>query len=361
MTTSSEPTPTPTSAQIRRWRRYLAEERYEADTYRALMRRRTGEERAILERLVAAEERHEEHWLNLLGDNALPEPHVPLRSRILSTLALTFGSIFVLAMMQRTEQRCDYDYDEDAPAHMAADEHVHGEVVRALAAKGRSRLSGMFRAAVFGMNDGLVSNLALIMGIAASGVGPSVVILAGVSGLLAGALSMAAGEYISVRSQRELLEASVPDPEANDHLSQLDVNSNELALVYRARGMDSEEAQRTADRVLASLREGASPQADHRIDDPTFEEVGSALGAATASFCFFAAGALLPLLPFLFGAEGVLGMGIATAVVSLALFFTGSIVGILSGQPPLWRGIRQLLIGLGAASVTYLLGRLFGV
>ena len=100
----------------------------------------------------------------------------------------------------------------DATSAMAADERIHGEVVRGLAARGRSRLSGTFRAAVFGANDGLVSNLALILGIGASGASTHAVLVAGVAGLLAGALSMGAGEYVSVRSQRELLEASVPDP-----------------------------------------------------------------------------------------------------------------------------------------------------
>ncbi|AOZ73574.1 rubrerythrin family protein [Boudabousia tangfeifanii] len=353
----------PTKEQVRRWRRYLAEERHEADTYRALARKRTGEEREILEQLVVAEGRHESYWLELLGEKAVPEPRVPLGSRILSTLALTFGSIFVLAMMQRTEQRSSYDIDEDVPAQMAADEHVHGEVVRALAAKGRAQLSGLFRAAVFGMNDGLVSNLALILGVAAAGADPSMVILAGVSGLLAGAMSMAAGEFISVKSQRELLEASAPDPEAELVLPQLDVNVNELALVYRARGLSAEEAQEKADEQLASLQDARNQQqtqSQFGADYDGFEEVGSAVGAAASSFCFFAMGALVPLLPFLFGLTGMVGVVMAAIVVSAVLFFTGSIVGILSGQPPLWRGIRQLLIGLAAAGVTYLLGLAFG-
>ncbi|OKL50507.1 VIT1/CCC1 transporter family protein [Boudabousia marimammalium] len=362
-TQSSQTTerPEPTREQIRRWRRYLADERHEADTYRALARKYTGEERRILERLVDAEERHESYWLALLGERALPEPRTAWSTRLLSTLALNFGSIFTLAMMQRTEQRSGYDGDEDAPDTMAADEHVHGEVVRALAAKSRSRLSGMFRAAVFGMNDGLVSNLALIMGIAASGASNAFVILAGLSGLLAGALSMAAGEFISVRSQRELLEASTPDVSAYHYFPALDVNANELALIYRARGMDEEKAQRAADESLRRFKNGGL------LDDALapagysdFEEIGSAFGATIASFCFFASGALLPLLPFLFGAEGVFGMVISAVVVSVALFVTGSIVGILSGQPPFWRGVRQLLIGLSAAAVTYLLGILFG-
>ena len=194
----------PTRAQIKRWRKHLAEERMEARTYRDLSERRTGEERAVLLQLEEAERRHEEYWLARLGERALPAPKPPLRTRAASLLAHLFGTIFILAMAQRAEQRSARDVDDDVPAHMQADEHIHAEVIRSLAAKSRETLAGTFRAAVFGANDGLVSNLALVLGVAASGVEPHVVLLTGISGLLAGALSMAAGEWVSVRSQREL-------------------------------------------------------------------------------------------------------------------------------------------------------------
>src|SRR5690606_992516 len=127
---------------------------------------------------------------------------------------------------------------------------IHEEVIRGLAARGRARLSGSFRAAVFGANDGLVSNLALIMGIGATGVATPVILAAGLAGLLAGALSMAAGAFVSVRSQRERLEASHPSPGTEAALPDLDVNANELALVYRARGMSQAEAETKANRVM---------------------------------------------------------------------------------------------------------------
>ena len=118
----------------------------------------------------------------------------------------------MLALAQRAEARSTYDADVDATDTMAADERIHGEVVRALAARGRTSLSGSFRAAVFGANDGLVSNLALVLGISASGVSNHTVLVTGAAGVLAGALSMGAGEYVSVRSQQELLQASTPIP-----------------------------------------------------------------------------------------------------------------------------------------------------
>ncbi len=202
----------PAAADVRRWRRYLADERAEAAVYRNLAARRTGEEREILAALAEAEGRHEQHWVDLLGDDAGKPLRGSLRTRVLAGLAKRFGSVFVLALMQRAEDRSPYAEDADATARMAADERIHGEVVRGLANRGRMRLSGTFRAAVFGANDGLVSNLALIIGISASGADRHFVLLSGIAGLLAGALSMGAGEYVSVRSQRELLTASAPHP-----------------------------------------------------------------------------------------------------------------------------------------------------
>ena len=357
-------------AQIKRWRKHLAEERMEARTYRDLSERRTGEERAVLLQLEEAERRHEEYWLARLGDHALPAPKPPLRTRAASVLAHLFGTIFILAMAQRAEQRSARDVDDDVPAHMQADEHIHAEVIRSLAAKSRETLAGTFRAAVFGANDGLVSNLALVLGVAASGVEPHVVLLTGISGLLAGALSMGAGEWVSVRSQRELLDASIPDPDAHQAVPDLDVDANELALVFRARGESEEEAERHARQVFARLAKpangesgtiavraalGGSPESDGAGD-----QVGTPVKAALTSFCFFAVGAFFPLIPYLLGMTGLAAIVVAAVIVGVALLFTGGVVGILSGQSPAPRALRQLIVGYGAAGVTYLLGWLFG-
>ena len=398
------PERTPAPAELRRWRRYLADERAEEATYRDLARRRTGEEREILLALAEAEGRHAQHWIDLLGDRVGRPARTDLRTRILGVLARRFGSIFVLALVQSAEARSPYATDADATDAMAADERVHGEVVRGLAERGRNRLSGTFRAAVFGANDGLVSNLALVLGISASGASNPVVLLAGLSGLLAGALSMGAGEYVSVRSQRELLDASRPDPEARAVLPDLDVDANELALVYRARGMSVEAAEARARDVLRALTPVTSPfslppvgaaplaasagAAGFAADDGTAEEardrldagadvgdgarassapepdeheaIGTGLGAAISSFCFFASGAVIAVLPYLFGLQGLVAVVVAAVLVGLALLGTGAVVGLLSGASPLKRALRQLGIGYGAAAVTYLLGLLFG-
>ena len=161
-----------------------------------------------------------------------------------------------------------------------------------------------------------------------------------------------------MRSQRELLEASRPDPASQEALAHLDVDANELALVYRARGMSEADATAQAARVL-STHELGDDDPDAVGADPD-DAVGSAWGAAISSFCFFASGALIPVLPYLFGATGYAAVAIAAGAVGLALIGTGAVVGILSGASPLKRALRQLAIGFGAAAVTYGLGLLFG-
>ena len=353
---------TPSTREIRRWRQYLADEQAEAAVYRDLANRRAGEERQILLALAEAEGRHEEHWRQLLGSNIGSPRRGALRTRFLALLARRFGSVFVLALAQRAEGRSPYDTDADATNAMAADETVHEEVVRGLAARGRKRLSGTFRAAVFGVNDGLVSNLALVLGIGATGVPAATILFTGIAGLLAGALSMGAGEYVSVRSQRELLEASIPAAPAKSVLSHLDLAANELTLVYRARGMSEDEAETYARGVLATAYAATGPISAVRLPakHDEHEAIGTGTGAALSSFCFFASGALLPVLPYLFGMSGYAAIIVATVLVGVALLATGAVVGLLSGGPPLRRAVRQLVIGLGAAAVTYLLGLLFG-
>lgn len=351
--------PQPNPEQIRRWRRYLADEIAEGAVYRHLAERREGEEREILLGLADAERRHEDHWRELLGEHAANPRKGDLRTRFLGWLARIFGGVFVLALAQRAEARSSYDRDDDATAAMAADERIHGEVVRALAARGRAQISGTFRAAVFGANDGLVSNLALVMGVGAAGVGSGAVLVAGVAGLLSGAMSMAAGEYVSVRSQRELLAASTPDSQTEEHVPALDVEANELALVYRARGLSQAEAEQHAAEVIERVTAGRPAPAAALAEK--FEEVGTGQRAALSSFVFFASGALVPIVPWLAGMSGASAVLLAAALVGVALVGTGAVVGLLSGASPLKRAARQLAIGYGAAAITYALGSVLGV
>ncbi|WP_424953449.1 VIT1/CCC1 transporter family protein [Corynebacterium bovis] len=400
---------TPTPRQIARWRRYLANERAEGAVYRELARKKTGEERAILLAIADAEARHEDYWRTRLGEYVGLPRKASAGTRVMAWMARRFGSVFVLALMQSAETRNDYIQDNDASERMAADEAIHAEVVRGLASRGRAQMSGNFRAAVFGANDGLVSNLALVLGVIGSGVSSHVVLVTGVAGLLSGALSMAAGEYVSVSSQRELLAASTPDPEASEAVPKLDVDANELALVYRARGMEPEEARVKAARVFADLVRHAGPAGTGAApagavgevtDAPTGEvtahgsgagaaegsggeearpaifdavdrreqedidaedATGSPVSAALSSFLCFAGGAVVPVLPFILGLQGTAAAVLSCVLVSVALMLTGGLVGLLSGMSPGRRALRQWVIGMGAAAVTYGLGALFNV
>ena len=357
----------PTRQQIARWRKYLANERAEAAVYRELARKKKGEERDILLKLADAESRHEQYWQEKLGEYVGMPQKPDLNTQFMGWMAKNFGSVFTLALVQSAESRTPYLDDEDASEQLAADERVHAEVVRGLAIQGREKISGSFRAAVFGANDGLVSNLALVIGVMGSGAPTSTLLLTGVSGLLAGALSMAAGEYVSVKSQGELLEASRPAAPATQLAGELDVDANELALIYRARGMSHDEAEAKAQTVFHVLQErtAAADASSHAHAEPAVEEekshgiIGEAWSAALSSFCFFATGALIPIIPFIFGMDVLPGAIVAIVLVSLALMTTGGITGLISGKPPLLRALRQLAIGLGAAGITYLLGLLF--
>lgn len=360
--------PEPTPAQIRRWRRYLADELTEGAIYEALAAKvKSPEDARILKGLAAAEERHADHWRELLGEHAKPSRPSVQRS-LLRFLATHFGSIFVLALVQRAEGNNPYAKDSDVPDKMAADELVHEEVVRGLATEGRMRLSGNFRAAVFGANDGLVSNFALVLGIGATGVAPSIVMFTGIAGLLAGALSMGAGEFVSIRSQRELLDASRPTHATLRAAPHLDIDENELVLVYLARGMSQAAAEHRAAERMGRFDCDCDPSTslplphEHRSlpGDEELDGHGSAWGAATSSFVMFSIGAIVPILPYIFGMSGLGAVIVATVLVSAALLITGGFVGLISGSSPVSRGFRQLFIGLGAAAMTYGLGLAFG-
>jgi VIT1/CCC1 family predicted Fe2+/Mn2+ transporter/phage shock protein PspC (stress-responsive transcriptional regulator) len=265
------------------------------------------------------------------------------------------GSLVVLGLVQRAEAGGHYDADAEATAAMAADERVHALVVARLAQQQRARASGWFRAAVFGANDGLVSNFSLVAGMAGAGSSSQVILLAGLAGLLAGALSMAAGEYISVRSQRELLEAAAAELEPATLAALRDHEASELALVFRARGSSPEQAEQQAAALLGQDDAEAAATEVEADEDV----VGSAGAAAGSSFVAFASGAVIPIVPF-FVTAGRTAIVTSAALVGVALFATGATVGVLTGGPLLRRGLRQLAIGAAAALATYVLGRVFG-
>jgi VIT1/CCC1 family predicted Fe2+/Mn2+ transporter len=217
---------------------------------------------------------------------------------------------------------------------------------------------GNLRAAVFGVNDGLVSNASLILGVAGASSDPRLVLVSGIAGLAAGAFAMAAGEYVSVRSQRELFEHQIGLE--RDELKQYpEAEAQELALIYAAKGLPQREASKLAKQIVSDP--------EHALDTLAREELGlnpgelgSPLAAAASSFCAFAVGAALPLLPFVF-ASGNRALVAAVAVAGIALFAIGATLSLFTGRSAWVSGARMLALGALAGGVTYAIGRLFGV
>ncbi|MGE3909970.1 MAG: VIT1/CCC1 transporter family protein [Chloroflexota bacterium] len=223
---------------------------------------------------------------------------------------------------------------------------------------GNTGRSGSLRAAVFGVNDGLVSNFSLVLGMAGADVGSQVVILAGVAGLVAGAFSMAAGEYVSMKVQREVFEGAI-ELERQEIAEEPEHEQQEIEVILRAQGVPAEDAARIAPRVMEDPELALDLMARQELGlDP--DELGSPMGAASSSFGAFAVGALIPLLPFVLLAAG-LAIGVSVAVSGLCLFLVGALAARLSDRPAFFGGARMLLIGAAAAAVTYGIGKLFGV
>ena len=361
---------------VARFRDLLRSERQSAALYRGLAAGADGERREIFMELAAAEERHAAHWAAKLTELGEPVPgsvRPTARTRLLSWLARRYSADTVLPLVERAEHSDAglYEGDPHAAPEMAADERSHARVLTRLRAEGRtgggrgtrreswhrSDRSGALRAAVFGVNDGLVSNTSLVMGFAGSGAAGRTVLFAGLAGLLAGASSMAAGEYISMRGQREAYEREIAlesaelrdDPEAE---------AEELALIYRAKGLDAEEAERVATTIMKDRDAALDTMAREELGlDP--EELGSPWSAAFSSLVAFTIGAAVAVVPYLF-ASGRAALVIAIAVAAVALFGVGAALGLINGRGVPRSGARQLLIGGGAALVVYLAGRLIG-
>lgn len=218
--------------------------------------------------------------------------------------------------------------------------------------------SGALRAGIFGLNDGIVSNLSLLMGVAGAAVDHQVIVLAGVAGLLAGAFSMAAGEYVSMRVQRERFERLLHieahelavDPESEHH---------ELREIYERRGFPPALAEEVTRVIMKDPEVALETHAREELGlDPT--QLGSPWAAAVSSFLTFSLGAAVPLLPFVFAAGGA-AAAVAVGASGATLFVAGASLSLFTGRQPLWSGARMLLVGGIAASVTYGVGRLLHV
>ena len=365
---------------LKRYRANWQEEIDSAARYRAMADAEGEPGRAQVYRdLADMEERHAGFWEKRLSDaGAPPGPRLlSPRARILIWLARRFGPGAILATVATDERRGRTGYDtqpETAGTGMRSQERMHARLLGSLAMErggtsgaelarleGRHRTVGgnALRAAVLGANDGLSSNLSLVMGVAGAAPDQRAVLLAGIAGLVAGAASMAMGEWVSVTSAREAAERELEMERTEIELEPAD-EQEELELLYRAKGLDPAKAKALSAELMS--RPGAALDVLAREElglDP--EELGgSPLTAAATSFLLFALGAAVPVLPFFFLRGGTATL-VSLGVSAVVLFVIGTAITLFTGRS-IWKsGFRQLLLGLGAAAVTHGIGRLVGV
>lgn len=368
------------SADIERYRRNLRDELDGAALYAALADAESDAIRKDLFRqLSQAEASHAKVWsekLRAAGIETVPSGP-SLRTRILTRLAQRFGPHFVLPAIAAAEYADRDKYANQADAHaLSAEERGHAAVVQAAAAEGgvpstigadiaraepwhRGASGNDLRAAVLGGNDGLVSNFCLVMGIAGSGASGKSILLAGIAGLVAGACSMALGEWLSVTNARELARTQIAKEQ--EEIEQTpESEQKELALIYQAKGLDKNEAQRLASKIMRNK--------DVALDTLTREELGidpAELGgnpwlAAGTSFALFAVGAFVPVVSFLI-VKGSLAIALSVALSAVALCGIGVATSLFNGRSAGFSAARQILIGCAAAAVTYGTGVLLGV
>ncbi|MCX7622745.1 MAG: VIT1/CCC1 family protein [Thermomicrobium sp.] len=366
---------------IARARRNLQDEVDSATLYRALAEvERTPELREVFRRLAAMEEEHARFWQRKLAEAGVEVtmPSPGWRTRVLIWVARRFGPAVVLPTVTAREwaDQAKYDHQpEAADAGLPETEHRHARLLQLI---GRERPSGLpgsalavlegrhravggnaLRAAVLGANDGLVSNLSLVMGVAGAELAPRAILLTGLAGLLAGSLSMAMGEWLSVQSARELYEHQIRI-EREELLAFPEEEREELELIYRAKGVPPETARQLADRLVSEGAPALETLVREELAIDPEELGGSAWEAAIASFLLFSVGAIVPVFPYLF--LGGLEAAVASIAVSaLALFLLGAGITVITGRSAIRSGLRQVLIGLAAAAITFGVGRLFGV
>jgi len=365
-------------------RRYLENWQDEVDSaseYRAMEASEPDPRLAkVYANLAAMEEGHIGFWEDRLrrAGAAVPPRRASWRSRVLSAIARRFGPDLVLATIAAKEAVDQNGYvrqPETANTAMPGHERWHAKVLRELVSTEPRGLQGSFlgrlegrhrsvggnalRAAVLGANDGLCSNLSLVMGVAGAAVDSHGILVTGLAGLLAGAGSMALGEWVSVTSSRELAQREIRI-EASELREDPEGEGEELRLIYEAKGLSPSEAQTMARRLLADRTTAIDALAREELGIDPKELGGSAGEAAAASFVLFAIGAVVPILPFLI-LRGPLAVATSAAVSALALFVLGAAITVFTGAP-VWRsGGRQLVLGLAAAGLTFGVGKLIGV
>lgn len=358
-------------------RKYWQDERDSATLYEAFAALETDPRLSRLYgKLAASELRHCELWADRLRASGAPPPayRPSVRTRILAQLARRLGVAFVVPTVAARElaERDRYAAQPDRlVAQLSQDERGHAAVMRmvgtrryggpaerATAAVDAATFGNNLRAAVLGATDGLASNFCLLLGIVGGGAAPGDIRLGGVAGLIAGACSMALGEWVSVANAREMARSQV-DRELDELHAAPAWAQDQLALVYEAKGLDEAEAQSAARHVLEQGPAAVTELVRSELANDSAPAGASPLGAAAYSFALFSAGACVPLLPYLALASTPAATLASVAASLLALFALGLATSLFNGRPPWYSALRQAAIGAAAAAVTFVVGRLF--
>jgi VIT1/CCC1 family predicted Fe2+/Mn2+ transporter len=320
------------------------------------------------------------HAIAFLEKNKLPADPMPgpsWRARVLKTIGTVFGNDYILGVLMDTEKSISSGIANarkktNMPDSLSDTAHVKilqnilkshpqvsGPSVTRFEKKHRSVGGNALRAAVLGGNDGLVSNFSLVMGVAGATGGESGVLLTGMAGLLAGALSMALGEWISVKSSQELYENQM-----KIEMDELETNpageERELALIFMAKGIPEDQARKIAAETMQNKETAHAVLVKEELGINAEELKGSAMEAALASFLLFAIGAILPVFPYFF-LKGNNAIILSTAVSAVGLFLIGSAITLFTGKSVWFSGFRQVLFGLAAAAISFGIGKLIGV
>ena len=331
----------------------------------------------VYRRLAKTEQAHADTWAGKAREAgaSVPEFRPALRTRILAWVARRFGVGTVLPALSAREVNGSNGYSNQPDAvGMVCTERAHAVLLQQITRgthegmegasvaqlEGRHRTAGgnALRAAVLGASDGLLSNFNLVMGVAGAALSGATILLTGFAGMLAGAISMALGEWISVQSSRELYTKQI-NTEAEEILSNPEEEIEELVLIYQSRGLDESVARTLAKRIMSNPATAVETLARDELGIDSKELGGSAWEAAIASFFLFAAGAVLPVLPYLF-LSGAAAIAASACLSALGLFATGAAITLFTGRSVWYSGLRQVLFGLVAAAIVFTIGHLVG-
>jgi len=334
---------------------------------------------AVYTQMASIEDSHAEHqWASVSRETTITKPGPSSRAKILAWLAHRFGAHIILSTLTELEQSLALGQQaakKRLGIPLSGRENTHAQILQAVRKNTKGGLSGTalskiegrhhtvggnaLRAAVLGANDGLVSNLSLVMGVAGAQLSESGILISGFAGLLAGAISMALGEWLSVQSSRELFERQIA-VEAAELAADPEHEAMELSLIYQAKGMSKKESDGLAGRLLTNPEQALDTLVREELGIDPEELGGSAWEAALTSFFLFAIGAILPVIPFLF-LHGKIAIISSVGLSAIGLFAIGAGITLLTGRSVLFSGMRQLGFGLAAAGITYTIGYFFGV